>query len=581
VLAPARYDPPEQDDPPPLLSWRVTTRQAMTESVVEPFLAALRELMPACVLDEDAVVTALHEAVVNAAVHGNLGLAAEPESGLLAADALARRIEARLRNSARADLPVVITAMRRDATLMLSVRDEGAGFAVPANASADDAAPHGRGMLLMRAMASHVEYRRGGREVCLSFTLPQPAAEPPARPREERDELDFAAARILIADDSPTQRQMIAHCLREAGFGIFEFAADGQEALVRFTEFGPDLVLLDLSMPAMDGLEACRILSAREQRSVPILIQSATQTPRERVRAFEAGAVDFIVKPFYAPELVARVCTHLQNRHLVTRLRQFRERLSDELNAARLMQDSLMPSARTLDALRHSMGLDIAAHCEMSSELGGDIWGLRVIDSQRIGIYIADFTGHGVASAANAFRLHGVLGENGIRFERPDLVLQALNVRMSGVLPTGNFATMFYGVLDLAENRLSYAAAGATAPMLILPDGGVRAIDSSGLPVGLKPWHEYEVRSVAFPPGAELLLYSDALLEAPDDRDRTWDEEGLLSRLAEESRAASGAGDRIAALLAAFDAGRARPLPDDLTLVVLRRIIDFARASAA
>jgi sigma-B regulation protein RsbU (phosphoserine phosphatase) len=560
-----------------LLTWRVTTRQALTLPVVPPFLLALHRSLQACEFDEDAVATTLHEAISNAAIHGNLGLTAPAGAGLGAADALWRGIEARLRDAAMAAKPLVITAARQNKLLVIAVRDIGAGFAAGDISRAKSSASHGRGVQLMRAMSRSLEYRLEGREAVLTFDLHDTNAAAPQIGHDQADSFDILASRILIADDSETQREIISHCLRTAGFSDIVHAADGHEALRQFEKFEPDLVLLDLAMPGIDGIETCRTMQSRNTESVPILIQSVTLQPEARVRAFDAGAVDFIVKPFYAPELIARVRMHLDRGCLMHKLHQFRARLTDELNAAKLMQESLIPSRGLLETMRNTMTLDVAAHSEMSSELGGDIWGLRKIDEHRVAVFIADFTGHGVASAANAFRLHAVFSESGIRFERPDLVMQALNVRLFGAVPVGNFATLFYGVLDLKRDRLDYAAAGAPAPVLIMPDGALLEVDANGVPVGVKPWQDYEVRTLPFPPGTSLFMYSDALLESCDGDGKSWDYDELLRRM--HGSGGQPSADRIADILAAFDVGRARPLPDDLTLVYLRRVIESASYS--
>ncbi len=569
---------PRNDEAPSVLSWRITTRRALTQPVVPGFLNVLRRRLRTYRFDEEAVATALHEAVTNAAVHGNLGFAATAASGLEAADELSRKVEACLADAGQAGRPIVITAARKENRLVVSVRDSGAGFVPDEAVQAHAGMPHGRGIQLMRSLALSVQYQHGGRQVCLTFKLQQLEIGGGTAAKDDPAELLLRASRILVVDDSELQRDMIAHWLGEAGFTNITFAIDGNEAMRLYYEVEPDLILLDLAMPGMDGIEVCQTLATRHPGSVPIIVHSAIGQPDARVHAFAAGAVDFIVKPIHPPELIARVRTQLDNRWMLHSLHEFRARLNDELNVARLMQETLMPSAESLASVRASMGLDIAARNEMSSELGGDIWGLREIDETRLGVFIADFTGHGVASAMNAFRLHAVLGESGIRFERPELVMQALNVRLAGVLPLGSFATLFYGVLDTARDVLEYTAAGAPAPVLLLPDGSLQEIDTSGVPVGVRPWQDYDVRSVPFPPGASIFLYSDALIETADQDGHSWDAERLQTVL--RAGAALDANGQLERVVEAFDAGRRRPLPDDLTLIFLRRVIEVAAHAA-
>jgi sigma-B regulation protein RsbU (phosphoserine phosphatase) len=569
---------PSFDDASAVLSWRVTTDRALTRPVVPSFLAVLRRRLRQLIFDDEAAATALHEAVLNAAIHGNLGIAAVAQDGVEAAYILSQEVEARLKSVALASRPLVISAVRQHDRLILSVRDVGSGFAVDSIRRPDDAEPHGRGISLMRALARKVEYSMGGRLVRLTFALREKSRIETDSDTGRRQSF-LLSSRILVADDSAMHRDMVSHWLRDAGFTDIFQAINGDETIRLFHEIQPDLILLDLAMPGTDGLEVCRTLNTQNPGSVPMMMVSSVQDPDARVRAFDAGAVDFIAKPVHPPELIARVRTQLHNRWQLYSLHQFRARLGDELITARLMQEALMPTHQILQTVRGSMGLDIFAHNEMSSELGGDAWGVRIIDEGRVGLYIADFTGHGAASAVNAFRLHALLGETGIRFDRPDLVMQALNTRLAGVLPVGSFATLFYGVIDTVRDRLYYAAAGAPSPVLAMPDGSLVEIDTTGVPAGIKPWHDYPVKTLPLPPGASLLLYSDALLETPDQDGTCWTMEHLSAVLA--PNVAAGSDQQVASLLGSFACGRPRPLPDDLTVIFVRRIIEVAALAAA
>jgi sigma-B regulation protein RsbU (phosphoserine phosphatase) len=556
---------------PSVLNWRITTRRALSHDVVPAFISVLRRRLREFSFDEEAVATVLQEALANAAIHGILGIAASARDGPGAADALWRKIEASLKDPSLAGRPLIVAAMPHGTRLLLTVRDCGAGFDPDRITEPGPGCPHGRGLHLMRALASNVHHRFDGRQVCLTFNLAPVAASAGAVADDDAGSDFVRVSCILVAGESEAQRDTIVQSLADAGFSDIAHATDGNEAIALYHHIQPDLVLLDLAMPGIDGIEVCRSLNKRHSGKVPVIVLGGNDGPALRMRAFEAGAVDYLTAPLHLPELVARVRTQLQNRWLLRSLYRFRTRLGDELKAAKRMQESLLPSLEDLDAVRQSMGIDIAAQCEMSSELGGDIWGLRMIDETRLGIYIADFTGHGVGSAMNAFRLHGVLGESGIRFERPDLVMQALNVQLSGILPLGSFATLFYGVLDIRTHLLHYTAAAAPPPLLFPPDGPATEIDTSGVPVGIKPWQTYPVKTVSCPPGASLFLYSDALIETRDVEGETWDSARMVSVLGQNIAASSEA--QLAELLRRFKSGRPCPLPDDLTLIFLRRVI--------
>ncbi len=132
------------------------------------------------------------------------------------------------------------------------------------------------------------------------------------------------AARILVVDDTPANLSLLLDALTEAGYEIL-VAESGHSALALLDHTTPDLVLLDLIMPGMDGIATCLRLKERpECRDVPVLFMTAIDEPEQKVRAFEAGAFDYITKPAYPPEVLARVAAHLQ-------IRALQKSLADEL----------------------------------------------------------------------------------------------------------------------------------------------------------------------------------------------------------------------------------------------------------
>ncbi|MEO5337411.1 MAG: SpoIIE family protein phosphatase [Magnetospirillum sp. WYHS-4] len=262
---------------------------------------------------------------------------------------------------------------------------------------------------------------------------------------------------------------------------------------------------------------------------------------------------------------LAQVHERLMDTH--ESLEDFRVRVEEDLRAARVMQEEMLPTPEEIQAVEERYGVAIEAHFETSSELGGDIWGLKPIDDRRFALYMADFSGHGVTAALNTFRLHTVLDTLAADLDKPGDYLQALNRRMAALLPTGQYATMFYGVIDVAEETLCYAAAAAPRPLLADPaSGAVRAIDGSGLPVGVTKNVRYETRRVPFPDGGLLFLYSDALLECGREKGRALGRQGVVDLVRDAVRD-HGVRVPLQTLLAPFFAGVDRPLSDDLTAV--------------
>lgn len=130
--------------------------------------------------------------------------------------------------------------------------------------------------------------------------------------------------RVLIVDDTPANLSLLLDALTEAGHDIL-VAESGRSALSLLEHTTPDLVLMDLVMPGMDGVTTCRKLKERpECREVPVIFMTAVEEPAQKLRAFEAGALDYITKPVYPPEVLARVAAHIQ-------IRTLQKNLADEL----------------------------------------------------------------------------------------------------------------------------------------------------------------------------------------------------------------------------------------------------------
>jgi len=129
-------------------------------------------------------------------------------------------------------------------------------------------------------------------------------------------------ATILIVDDTPANLSVLVDTLSEAGYKLM-VAEDGEDALAQTARTSPDLVLLDVMMPGLDGFETCRRLKAQAStRDVPVIFMTALTDTAEKVRAFGAGAVDYITKPIQHEEALARIGTHLTLRRLQQELKQ-------------------------------------------------------------------------------------------------------------------------------------------------------------------------------------------------------------------------------------------------------------------
>jgi len=160
----------------------------------------------------------------------------------------------------------------------------------------------------------------------------------------------FSASTILVVDDSPTNLQVLVRTLEGTGHRILA-AKDGPTALEIAKKTLPDLMLLDVMMPGMDGFEVCRVMKAQpDTRNTVVIFLSARGEVADKVSGLELGAVDYITKPIQGEEVLARVAAHLSRQYLERELRKSRDRLDKELAGAARMQQLLLPPVSSLSS---------------------------------------------------------------------------------------------------------------------------------------------------------------------------------------------------------------------------------------
>src|SRR6185369_9920476 len=201
-------------------------------------------------------------------------------------------------------------------------------------------------------------------------------------------------ATILIVDDSPVNLQVLMRTLDGTGHRIL--VATGGEAAIEIAERArPDLMLLDVMMPGVDGFEVCRAIKANPATNhIVVIFLSALGEVADKVAGLELGAADFITKPIQADEVIARVATHLLQQQLEREVRLSRDSLDRELSSAAEMQRMILPPR--LPAIGN---LTFAAYYQTSRYVGGDYYDVLPLPNGQCGVMIADVSGHGATSA--------------------------------------------------------------------------------------------------------------------------------------------------------------------------------------
>lgn len=546
--------------------------------VAQIFTEALNKRLQFSTNRHDRIHLALHEALVNGLIHGNLQI----DSGLRqsARDYVeySRILTERLQDPAYAQKSVSIWATWNKKKLEIKIRDEGAGYAVATTLQKrpELKAKSGRGLKLIAGTADSCTIDDFGREITLSFMLnavehyqvSEPLVEETA-PRATEEVTDLSACRVLVMEDNLSNQTLVARLLNVAGIVDIDLAADGLEGLKKVAENHPDLIILDITMPRMNGYEVLHHLKSTPQtKDIPVLIQTASDTRETRDKTFSSGATDFISKPINPLEFFARVKVHLQNRLLVRGLETKLNQLDEELLAAQKVQVDMLPSARILEDIKKRYDLDITHHFEPSSKLGGDFWQLFPISSTQVVIYLCDFSGHGVAAAMNTVRLHTLINQMNKNIGAPSGFLQKINAQLYDLLPRGQFATFFCGIFDVERRLLTYAGAGAPPPFLC-SKGQITPLETKGLPLGITARPSYEDHVIAFNPGDNLLMYSDAFTESPDCDGERMGNIGF-ENMVRDSLCQTDIRAGLDQILTDFFKYAPPPPPDDATAVLVR-----------
>lgn len=380
-------------------------------------------------------------------------------------------------------------------------------------------------------------------------------------------------ATILVVEDSPAGQLMVLESLRKHGFHRLVTADNGQDALETLRTVTPDLIVTDLMMPHIDGFALCReIRSQPHLRDVPILALTALGNEKARLGIFGMGASDLVRKPVNEEELVARCRIHLEKRYILKDLQDYQARVEEDLGNARAMQNLLLPDSEAIAAAERQYGLGISALFAPSFTIGGDFWGMRPLNAHKLAVYLGDFTGHGVTAAINVFRLCALMEKLPLQvLARPAACFTQLNAQLHAILPIQLFATMFYGVLDITRNRLTYSIAGCPPPLKLDGTGRYALLGGAGLPLAASAAAHYHEYKCDFLRGDALLLYSDALIETPDAQDGYLPIDHIARALLEMPAHARNAEAMLQRVVRMFGEFTARGAKDDLTLNIYKR----------
>ena len=364
---------------------------------------------------------------------------------------------------------------------------------------------------------------------------------------------------ILVVEDNRAAREILEARLAASGYEVLT-AKDGRTGLQLARERRPDLILLDIMMPKMDGIEVCRRLKTDATLPfIPVIMLTAKAEAEDIVAGLEAGSDEYLTKPVNQAALVARVKSMLRIKALQDTVAAQAAQLETQLKTAAKIQTLFWPQMPKLGS-----GAHIWATSRPAGYLGGDLFDVMTLPDESVLSYVADIAGKGVAAAL----LMAALATQ-IRIAAPqdgtlDRLLTTVNRTFYDlVAEEGFFATLVLVRFWPDQGRLHIASAGHPAPVRVV-DGIARKLPiPGGTALGATPDGHYAVTEHHLSPGESLLVFSDGVVEAENARKARFGYPKVLNRIREAQGPPWGQG-----LLRAVGRWRgASPINDDITIL--------------
>ena len=325
-------------------------------------------------------------------------------------------------------------------------------------------------------------------------------------------------AKILVVDDLPLNVKFLQEALSVMGYGV-DVAYDGLQALEKVAEDAPDLILLDVKMPRMDGLTVCQRLKSDEKtRSIPVVMVTALDELEINVKALQCGANYFIVKPLEWDILSARIKSLLLvkrlnddiQRHTKTIEKQY-QKMNAELRMAREVQLAILPhDVPTVPGVR------IASKYIPCDYVSGDLYDFVGLPDGTLWLIIADVSGHGVPAALISTLTKALLRSYISEDTSPENVASSINDEFVSYLDR-MFVTGILGHFDPKNRSFQYISAGHP-PILLAREGkdSLKKLAVTSSPIGILPGMTFHAETIQLNDGDKLLFYTDGLLECRD-----------------------------------------------------------------
>ncbi|MEI8181357.1 MAG: SpoIIE family protein phosphatase [Desulfomonile sp.] len=319
----------------------------------------------------------------------------------------------------------------------------------------------------------------------------------------------MSISKILVVEDHPASLKMLAKMLGK-NYSVFS-ASSGQEATSIARKEKPDLVLLDIEMPGMDGFQTFDILKTEIiDQAVPVIFLTAREDSQSREKGLAAGAVDYITKPYDSQELAIKVKNHLALYEARKEIEARNRIMAKEMEMASQLQNSLLPHDFPTDER-----VNFFAVYRPVSKAGGDFYDVIELPDSKIGFAQVDVSGHGVSAAMIGAMFKMAFQSFARVTPSPAKLLALLNNALFQLLPDSDFLTVFYGIIDTNSLELIFTNAGHPRPFLYRNlECCVEELAVGGPLIGAFPNMAYDEEKIQLAPGDGILVFTDGVTEA-------------------------------------------------------------------
>lgn len=314
----------------------------------------------------------------------------------------------------------------------------------------------------------------------------------------------MASYRVLVVDDMSVNLKILENILATDGYETV-LVTSGEEALERVVAEQFHCILLDIVMPGIDGFEVInRLKDIPVVSDIPVIFITGEEGPEATVRGFEAGAVDYITKPFHPPEVRVRVRSHIK---LYTTIQSLAQAQADTLKQINNAQNSLLKKPEDYPNANFSV-----YYCSLHAA-GGDIYDIVEISETKIGYFVGDFAGHQISTGFLTSSVKALLHQNCNDILTPVESMNMVNSVLCQLMRPGQYLTGCYAVLDTETRELEVINMGHPPLLLIQSGGKVVGVGKGGDVLGVFENAMYKSDRLTLLPSDRLLLYTDGLIE--------------------------------------------------------------------